>query len=255
MSAQGLTILLPLFFLTALIYSTVGFAGGSTYLALLALFGVAYQLMPVTALVCNMVVAFSGTWIYWRAGHLKLKNTLPFLVTSLPMAYWGGRVPISKEHFLFLLGVVLFVAALRLFLSDASFGGSKETSWRMAWLWGVPLGGALGFVSGLTGIGGGILLAPVLYFLGWANAKQVAAAASFFILLNSAAGFLGQIQKNGTHIDWFFMAPLAGVVFLGGQIGSRLGAQRFSRVVIQRLTGALILVIAVKLILGGLCLT
>lgn len=251
MNSHLLSFLIPLFFLTALAYSMVGFAGGSTYLALLAIVDVSYQLMPVTALTCNIIVALAGSWIYFRSGHFAPKNILPFLITSFPMAFIGGSISISKNHFLFLLGIVLLIASLRLFLTEASFGSRKEVSWKTSWLFGLPIGAILGLVSGMTGIGGGILLAPVLYFLGWGNAKQVSAAASLFILINSIFGLWGQLSKNGFHTDWILIVPLGVAVFLGGQIGSRLGAQRFSRLTIQRLTGVLIMIISLKLIWGA----
>jgi len=244
-------ILAALFCVTALIYASAGFAGGSTYLALLALAGFSYQLMPATALVCNVVVASGGAFHYARAGHFRLKNVLPFLLTSVPLAYVGGRWPISKQAFMLLLGVMLFVAALRLLLNDKKFQRHAEPAWKQAWLTGLPLGALLGLVSGLTGIGGGILLSPVLYLLGWADAKQVAAASSLFILANSVSGLLGQWQKGGSLPEWGVLVPLVVAVIVGGQIGASLGANRFPKMVVQRVSAVLVMLVSAKLLWEG----
>ncbi len=241
-------ILAALFYLTALIYASAGFAGGSTYLALLALAGFSYQLMPATALVCNVVVAAGGAFHYARAGHFRLKNVLPFLLTSVPLAYVGGRLPIGKQLFMLLLGGMLFVAAIRLLLNEQSFRRRAEPAWTQAWLTGLPIGALLGLVSGLTGIGGGILLSPVLYLLGWADAKQVAAASSLFILANSISGLLGQWQKGGSLPELSVLAPLVVSVIVGGQIGASLGANRFPKLVVQRVSAVLVMLVSAKLL-------
>lgn len=242
------TTLAPLFFLTAILYATVGFGGGSTYLALLALAGVAYRLLPSTALICNIIVVSSGCYFFVKERHLSLKAVLPFLVTSIPLAYVGGRLMVGKTAFLILLGIALFIAAMRMFLDDRKFQKVKALSWGEALRFGLPIGAVLGFLSGITGIGGGIYLAPVLYFLGWAPSKTVAASASVFILLNSAAGLAGQLVKNSFVVEWHLVAPLALVVFLGGQIGSRLGSKRLSLFVVQRLTAVLILFVSLRIL-------
>lgn len=245
-------ILASLFGVTALIYASAGFAGGSTYLALLALAGFSYQLMPATALVCNVVVASGGAFHYARAGHFRLKNVLPFLITSVPLAYVGGRLPISKHAFMLLLGAMLFVAAFRLLLNDKKFQRHAEPTWKQAWLIGLPIGSLLGLVSGLTGIGGGILLTPVLYLLGWADAKQVAAASSLFILANSVSGLMGQWQKGGSLPDMIILVPLVMAVVIGGQIGASLGANRFPKMVVQRVSAVLVMLVSAKLLWEGL---
>jgi hypothetical protein len=242
--------LIPLFFLTALLYSSVGFAGGSTYLALLALFAFPYAAMPKVALLCNLIVAAGGFYVFFREGFLSPKKVFPFVVTSIPAAYAGGSIPISKTAFLWMLSLSLLFAGLRLFFSEKAFAAQKEVSWAQTWKVGLPLGAMLGFFSGLVGIGGGIFLAPLLYFLGWAHAKEVATASSFFILVNSLSGLLGQISKSTWTLDGALVLPLAAAVFLGGQIGSRLGAGTFPKLLLQRGTAALILFISGRLLWG-----
>ncbi|MBI3541139.1 MAG: sulfite exporter TauE/SafE family protein [Deltaproteobacteria bacterium] len=241
--------LAPLFFLTALTYSMVGLGGGSTYLALLALFAVSYSSIPQIALLCNLVVVVGGYWFFWKAGHFSLRRVLPFIVTSIPMATWGGSIPIEKKVFMLLLGLSLGVAALRMLLSDKVFESRFPLSWKRAWAVGIPVGALLGFLSGLVGIGGGIYLAPVLLLLGWADSKQAAAAASFFILVNSIAGFGGQLMKGGFMISWGMVLPLLFAVFLGGQIGSRLGSQTIPKLALQRVTAILILAVVARLLI------
>lgn len=247
---ESFPLLMGLFFLAALVYSMAGLAGGSTYLALLALFSFPYTEMPKAALLCNLVVSGAGFWIFLRAGHFSPRKVLPFVATSVPAAYLGGRIPIDKTVFLWLLTLSLLAAGLRLLLSEESFVARREVTWAEAWKIGLPVGTLLGLLSGLVGIGGGIFLAPILYFLGWGNAKEVAAATGFFILVNSLSGLAGQIAKSGWAIEWTWVAPLLAAVFLGGQIGSRLGAGKISKSALRRVTAALILFAAGRLLWG-----
>jgi len=243
-----LTYLAPLFFLTGFAYSMAGFAGGSTYLALLALFQYPYGSIPKIALFCNLIVSAGGTWHFTKAGHLKMNKVLPFLIGSIPAAYIGGRIPIGKELFSLLLGLSLLAASGRLMMSVRSFEANVDPGkWRI-WMIGLTLGALLGLLSGLVGIGGGIFLSPLLLLLGWADAKQAAAAASLFILANSASGLAGQFAKSGLEVSAVPMIPLALAALAGGQIGSRLGAGRISPLWIQRITAILLLAVAAKLL-------
>ncbi|MBI1977669.1 MAG: sulfite exporter TauE/SafE family protein [Candidatus Omnitrophica bacterium] len=240
---------LPLtFFLVALVYSMMGFGGGSSYLAFLVLAGLPYQNVPTLALICNLIVTCGGLWHFYRAGHLKLRKVLPFLVFSIPMAYFGGRILIGKNLFSLLFGFSLFVVALRMFLPDRLFERSREVSSLRVWIIGLPIGGILGFLSGLVGIGGGIFLSPLLLFMRWVNVKEAAAAASLFIVVNSFSGLLGQLHKGVASMS--LIVPLGLAVFLGGQIGSRLGAYRLPQLGLQRMLAGLILYVSMKLILG-----
>lgn len=237
------------FFLIALPYSMVGFGGGSSYLAFLVLAGLSYQEIPPIALVCNLVVTAGGVWHFWRGGHLKLEKVLPYLILSIPMAYLGGGILIGKELFRFILGFSLLAVALRMLLPDALFEHSKRVSVWKAWTIGLPVGGLLGFLSGLVGIGGGIFLSPLLLLMRWVNVKEAAAAASLFIAANSLAGLFGQLHKGTANLE--LILPLGLTVFVGGQIGSRLGAYHLPQVRLQQMLAALILYVSLRL-LGGL---
>lgn len=242
--------LIPLFFLTALIYSSVGFAGGSTYLALLVLFGFPYDKMPLVALTCNLVVSAGGVYHAAKKGHLNLKRLLPFMVTSVPLAYFGGTMPIGEKWFHLLLGIALAIAGLRLLLFHQDIFRVTIHNNSLSWAIGSISGGFFGFVSGLVGIGGGIFLAPLLYFLRWGHARQIAAAASFFILVNSFSGFLGQVHHLASIEIFFAFAdlwPLVLAVFVGGQMGSRLSMGMLSLETMHRVTAVLILLVAVKI--------
>lgn len=243
-----MTLLLPLlFFLTALTYALVGFGGGSTYLALLVLFGLPYTTLPKIALLCNLIVVSGGCYHFARAGHLPWRRVLPWLLLSIPMAYVGGRIPISQERFLLLLGLSLAVAGLRLFF----IGREQAPRVRAAtteWALGLPIGAGLGLLSGLVGLGGGIFLAPLLYFLRWGSARHIAAAASLFIWVNSLAGFCGQVAKSGLSIDGHWLLPLGVCVLLGGQVGSRLGSRRLPALGLQRITALFILGVAGRIL-------
>lgn len=239
------------FFFIALFYSMVGFGGGSSYLVILVLFGFSYQQIPSIALTCNLIVTLGGCWHFWKAGYLKLNKVLPFMFLSIPMAYAGAHLSVAKDTFCFILGVALFAAAVRMFIPSKWFESSREVSDKQVWFLGVPLGAGLGFLSGLVGIGGGIFLSPILLFLRWANVREAAASASLFIVVNSAAGLLGHFQKG--LADFSYLGPLAIAVFLGGQLGSRLGAHKLPKLRLQQLAAALVLYVSVKLLWEASC--
>lgn len=248
---ESLPFWLPLvFFLIALLYAMVGFGGGSSYLAVLVLIGLSYQAIPQTALVCNLIVSAGGVWHFWRGGHFDARKILPFVVLSIPMAFVGGHIAIGKQLFMILLGISLLAAGIRTFVPGPRRGPARDISIRNAWLIGVPLGGFLGFLAGLVGIGGGIFLAPVLLLTGWANAKQTAAAASVFILANSASGIVGQLTK-GVYIDEMII-PLALAVVLGGQLGSRAGSYRLPVTGVRQLLAMLIVLVSLRLLWGAI---
>ena len=238
-----------LFFFIALFYSMVGFGGGSSYLAVLVLAGLPYQQIPPLALICNLIVTTGGFWHFYRAGHFRLGKILPFVVLSIPMAYWGGTFLIEKRLFSLLLGVSLMAVAVRMVLAGKEFQMTREVSSKQAWIFGLPVGSFLGFLSGIIGIGGGIFLSPLLLLMRWVNAKESAAAASFFIMVNSFAGLMGHWQKGAFKLEG--LLPLGIAVFLGGQLGSRLGAYRLPQVSFQRLLAGLIFYVSMRLIWGA----
>ena len=242
--------LIPLFFSTALIYSMAGFGGGSTYLALLVLFQFPFQSIAPMALICNVAVVSFGFWQFSKKGHFLFKKIFPFVVTSIPMAYWGGTISLGRKPFTLLLGISLTAAALRLFWVNKPMEPLTSVSMRKIWLIGLPLGALLGFLAGLVGIGGGIYLAPVLLFLGWVDVKQAAAASSFFILVNSLSGLMGQATKGPLSLPIEIILPLLFAVILGGQVGSRWGSGSLPKLALQRVTATLILWAAGRLLWG-----
>ena len=246
-----------LFFLTAGFYASVGFGGGSTYNALLALSGVDYRVLPAIALTCNIIVVIGGVFRFWKSGDLQVRAMLPFLLASIPAAWLGGRLVVSETAFIGLLGFALLLSGLRLvFQSEPATQPDLvgRNRWTATYL---SIGGGIGFLSGMVGIGGGIFLAPILYFLSWDTPRKIAAASSLFILVNSASGLLGQLSKLSdsallAEVTEFW--PLLIAVFVGGQIGSWAASQKFQPQLITRLTALLILFVSVRLLFrwGGM---
>ncbi len=236
------------FFLTALCYAAVGFGGGSTYTALLILVEIDYRIVPVISLVCNIMVVSIGCLTAARAQHLKLGLFWPFIISSVPMAFVGGLIAVSELVFLSLLAVSLLLAGVRLlFTTPLSPRPEKQQNLLINLL----IGGGLGLLSGIVGIGGGIFLAPILYFIGWGQARLIAACCSFFILVNSLAGLAGQLlklqsQNNITLIIDYL--PLMIAVILGGVIGSFLAHKRFQNHHIQKITALLIIFVSLRLL-------
>lgn len=238
------------FFATALLYATVGFAGGSTYTALLLLVGVGQKTLPVIALICNLIVSTGGSIRFARAGLVPWRRLMPLLAVSVPAALIGGMLPVSKTVFVILLGGSLLLAGVLLLVQPEPRARGDEQR-RFAFV-GPAIAGPLGLLAGIVGIGGGIFLAPVLHLIGWDRAKRVAATASVFILANSVAGLAGQIIKSGsgavTSGEVLAYWPLAVAVLIGGQIGSRVGVQIIAPAVLRRLTAVLIIVAAAYLL-------
>lgn len=237
-----------LFAVTAVLYASVGFAGGSTYNALLALAGVDHRVFPIVALVCNLIVAVGGTARFARARLVPWRKVLPLLALSVPAAWIGGMLPVSKHLFLILLGSSLLIAGVLLLVQP-----EREMAERRATLVGPAVAAPLGLLSGIVGIGGGIFLAPILHLIGWDRARRVAATASVFILANSLAGLGGQLTKVAGHPELIGTAtiywPLALAVLVGGQFGSRMGVQLLPPAWLRRMTALLILYVSVRILL------
>lgn len=238
-----------LFLIIAFIYASVGFGGGSSYTALLIASGTDYALVPVIALVCNLVVVAGGVYQYWRAGAIDWRFSGPLLAGSVPAAFAGGLLPVEQEPFILILSLSLGVAGVLLVL-DRQWQGKQTAKQRSRVGIQLVLGVTLGGLAGITGIGGGIYLAPVLHLSAMASARTVAATASLFILVNSAAGLAGQLTKLG-GADWPALSPLIWslplAVLVGGQLGSRLGAHWLPASPIRRLTGVVILAAVARL--------
>ncbi len=237
--------LIALFFLVALVYSMAGFGGGSSYLALLVLFAVPMAVVAPVALVCNLAVVSVGSWRFIRDGHLSWRLLLPFLATSVPFAYLGGRIQMDKNVFLLLLSGSLFCAGINmLFVRRPQ--ESEGVDPRRAWKWGLPAGAMLGGISGLVGIGGGIFLSPLLHTLRWGNSKQIAASASMFIFLNSLAGLVGQLSKPVDPALFQSYLGLPAAALIGGLAGSFWSSRRFSCAMVQRVAAILVLYASVR---------
>lgn len=238
------------FFLTALLYASVGFGGGSTYAALLALSGMDYRLLPVVALACNIVVVAGNSIRFARAKVMPWRGAVVLTGLAAPAALVGGMTPISQYAFLMLLGVSLLLTGATMLL-PVSEGEAAEPN-RLARY--MPLAAVpLGYVAGLVGIGGGIFLAPLLHLTRWARAREIAATASFFILVNSFFGLAGQLLKSGP--DLFGGALYGGLALLlavaiGGQIGSLLALKYLPQRIIRWLTAALVIWVGARLLVG-----
>ena len=241
-------ILLISFFFIALAYSSVGFGGGSSYLALLAILAVSFEVLRPTALLCNIVVVTGGSLIFFKEGYLDLKKSWPILVASVPMAFLGGYFPIKKNTFFLLLAVALIVAAFLIWFQTAWERRLhvKSRAGENVYV-KLGLGGGIGFLSGMVSIGGGIFLSPLLHLIRWDDAKRISALASIFILVNSISGLAGQLTRH-PQLDWPFILPLLVAVFVGGQLGSRLGAKKMSGVYIKKITAALILIAGLNIL-------
>jgi uncharacterized membrane protein YfcA len=244
---NNLIILIISFFFIAMVYSSVGFGGGSSYLALLALMSIPFETIRPTALLCNIIVVTGGTIIFLKEGKVDLKKFWPFLVLSIPMAFIGGYWKLSQATFFIILGFSLVVAAILLWIQPAK---SQQVRSQSVVLNSI-VGGGVGFLSGLVGIGGGIFLSPILHLINWDEAKKISALASLFILVNSISGLIGQISR-ASSIDWSFILPLLIAVLVGGQIGSRLGSKKFDPVYIKRITAVLIFVAGLNILKDNL---
>ena len=236
-----------LFLVTALLYSSVGFGGGSTYLALLLLWNVPYFIFPIIALVCNIIVVSGNCFNYIRAGNLNLRLLTPYLIGSIPLAYIGGSLPVEKELFEILLLAVLTTAGILLLFNFKSYDDQESSYKKVPLTFSILIGAVLGFVSGIVGIGGGIFLSPILFLIRAGKPKQIVTAASLFILINSISGIIGQINKNDVLMEitnyWYLLAA----VLIGGQIGNFLNLKIFSTRILALVTAFLVLFVAVRM--------
>lgn len=242
-------ILPVLFFATAALYATVGFGGGSTYTALLVMMDDAIWRIPIIALICNITVVAAGSYLAVTRRAFVSRHAAPFFIASVPLAFIGGLIALRDETYITLLAISLLLAGLRLLLiGDKDIIASPTQSTGKA----IAIGGALGLLSGMVGIGGGIFLAPILYYLRWADSKTIAALCSFFILVNSLAGLAGQLVKNGAGVipEIAEVAlPLMAATLLGGLLGARLLLEYLSPNKIQQITALLIIFVATRLLL------
>jgi uncharacterized membrane protein YfcA len=251
MMIGAVPVLLALAFgVTALLYASVGFGGGSTYSALLALSDLDYRLIPLVSLACNIVVVTGGSIRFARAGVTPWKKALVIVALGAPASFLGGLTPIREATFLTLLGGSLVLTALTMLIPVREGAGSAPTPAARL----MPLAAApLGYFAGLVGIGGGIFLAPLLHLVRWHEARGIAATASLFILVNSLFGLAGQMVKNGPALFGQAIGaalPLLLAVVIGGQVGSLMASRLLPQQWIRWLTALLVLVVGVRLLVG-----
>lgn len=244
-----LVLLMGGFLVIATLYSSVGFGGGSSYLALLALVFVSFFAIRSTALICNLVVVSGSSYLYWKNGHLDFKKFLPFIITSIPMAFIGARFRLSENTFFIILGAALIISALALIYQTTKGKKSEEVNPNyLPWV-NYALGAGIGLLSGLVGIGGGIFLAPILNHMKWDKSIKIAALASFFILVNSISGIGGLLTKGTFELPLIEGLGLILAVFVGGQIGIRLSLSKLTGNGIKVVTAILVLLVGIRVLL------
>ena len=240
-------ILSILFFVTAILYASVGFGGGSTYLALLLIWNIPYHIFPIIALICNIFVVSGNSFNYIKAGNLNLKLLLPYLIGSIPLAFIGGSLQIDKNLFEIFLFIVLAIAGTLLLINFKSYDDNESSYRDIPILISILIGGILGFVSGVVGIGGGIFLSPILFLIKAAKPKHIVTAASLFIFINSISGVIGQLTKNIVLSDisnyWYLFL----VVIIGGHIGNYLNLKIFPTRLLALITSVLVLFVAIRI--------
>ncbi|MGN7439406.1 MAG: sulfite exporter TauE/SafE family protein [Alcanivorax sp.] len=244
-----------LFFITALLYACVGFGGGSTYNALLVLAETDYRIIPILALTCNIIVVSGGVWHFSKTKHIKLSQVFPWIILSIPAAWLGGYMTVPETVFVGILGCALLLSGIKMLLPEKEiFFLQPQTHFAWAKSSFVPpiVGASLGFLAGITGIGGGIFLAPVLHLLRWGDSKNIAGTCSLFILVNSLSGLAGQgmkLENTGLLIStvgaYWYLFP---AVLVGGQIGSWMGSSRINVNAVKKLTALLILYVSIRLL-------
>ncbi|SHJ40945.1 sulfite exporter TauE/SafE family protein [Pseudozobellia thermophila] len=248
LSVENLVLLCLGFFVVATLYSSVGFGGGSSYLALLTLFLTGFFAIRSIALICNLVVVSGSTYLYFKKGHAKLKDFVPFVLTSIPLAFIGASFRLKEHVFFVLLGSSLVVSAIFLAWQTFSDGNVGERPKVYPKYMSYLLGGSIGLLSGLVGIGGGIFLAPVLNHLKWDKSIKIAALASFFILVNSISGLAGLVKGDMLNLPWKETMALVVSVLIGGQLGIRLSLKRLTPKGIKRVTALLVFVVGIRIL-------
>ncbi len=236
-----------LFLVTATLYSSVGFGGGSTYLALLHIWGVPYFVFPIIALTCNVIVVSGNCFNYIKAGNLNLKLLIPYLIGSVPFAFIGGSLLIEKELFEILLFLVLSTAGILLILNFKSYDDIEENYKKLPFFVSILIGGTLGFISGIVGIGGGIFLSPILFLIRAGKPKHIVTTASLFILINCLFGIMGQLTKNIVLNEILNYWYLLLIVLIGGQLGNFLNLKIFPTRILALITAILVIFVACRM--------
>ena len=235
------------FFITAILYSSVGFGGGSTYLALMLIWELPYYIIPILALFCNIIVVSGNSINYLRSGNINLRLLIPYLIGSIPFAFFGASISIEKNLFEILLFFVLAIAGVFLFIESKTLNSDKFEIKKVSKILSILIGSIIGFVSGIVGIGGGIFLSPILFLMRAGYPKHIAATASLFILINSIFGVTGQLTKNIVFDEFLNFWPLFLCVLIGGQIGNYLNIKFLSNKTLALITSLLVIFVAIRM--------
>ena len=235
------------FFITAIFYSSVGFGGGTTYLALMLIWDIPYYIFPIIALICNIIVVSGNSINYVRTGNLNLKLLTPYLMGSIPFAFFGASISITKELFEILLFVILIIAGIFLLIESKSFNNDQIKINSIPKIMSLLIGSIIGFTSGIIGIGGGIFLSPILFLMKAGYPKQIATTASLFILINSIFGVAGQLTKDIVFDEFLNFWPLFIAVLIGGQIGNFLNIKFLSGKTLAIITSLLVIFVSIRM--------
>ena len=242
-----MVILSIFFFITAILYSSVGFGGGSTYLALLLIWDFPYYIFPIIALICNIIVVSGNCFNYIKAGNYNFKLLMPFLIGSIPLSFIGGTLVINKELFEILLFLVLSFAGLLLLKNNKSYEENNIIVKKSNIFISLFVGSLLGLISGIIVIGVGIFLIPFLFLLKVEKPKIIVTTASLFILVNSISGILGQLTKSAVINDVIFYWPLFLSVLIGGLFGNYLNLKIFNSRTLALITSLLVIFVSVRM--------
>ncbi len=242
---MSLTLIAILFFLIAVLYASVGFGGGSSYIAILLLAGLAIPDIRMTALICNIIVVSGSSINFIRAGLIPWKSVLPIVICSVPLAFVGGMIELKGSIYKILTSGILILASVLMFVQMNKKIEKRNISQGAL----LGIGGGIGLISGAIGIGGGIFLSPILHLMKWQTAKVISAIASIFILINSFAGITGQLT-NDISIDWHSLKVLGITVLVGGQLGNYFNLKVLDQGKVKFFTAVLIGVIGVRILFG-----
>ena len=240
-------ILTIFFFITAVLYSSIGFGGGSTYLALLLIWDVPYYIFPILALICNIIVVSGNSINFLKSKNINFNLLYPYLIGSIPFAFIGASISIEKNLFEILLFFILILAGVFLLIESKSFNKQKIEIKKIPLVLSILIGSIIGFISGLVGIGGGIFLSPILFLMKAGFPRHITSAASLFILVNSIFGIGGQLTKDIVFNEFLNYWPLFIAVLIGGQIGSFLNIKFLSNKILALMTACLVIFVAIRM--------